>query len=123
MAENKDPKLFDFIKQVLSKNRTHPYDKKVASAYMLTQWLSHKKEFVQICNNINKYQFLLPDDVIYEYYMKRIPKGTKYVKWIKKRKADDKMKERIEKLQLHYPNLSTRECKMIISNLLRRNKK
>jgi len=117
-----DPTLFDFIKQLLSKSRTHPYDKKIAPAYMLSMWLSHKKEFTKICNDINKYQFLLPDDRIYEYYMKRIPKGTKYVKWVKKRKADDLMKKRIEKLQLHYPNLSTRECKMIISNLLRRKK-
>ena len=117
-----DPKLFDFIKQTLSKSRKHPYDKKVAPAYMLTMWLSHKKEFVGICNDINRYQFLLPDDRIYEYYMKKIPKGTKYVKWVKKRKDDDKMKDRIEKLQLHYPNMSKRECKMILNQLVRRRK-
>jgi hypothetical protein len=122
MTEKKDPTLFDFIKQTLSKNRKHPYDKKVAPAFMLTQWLSHKKEFVRICNDINQFQFLLPDEIIYEYYMKKIPKGTKYVKWVKKRKEDDKMKTRIEKLQTYYPNLSKRECKMILQQLVRRKK-
>jgi hypothetical protein len=50
-----------------------------------------------------------------------IPQGKRYIKWIKKRKTDDKLKNRINKLQEKYPELSIRECKMIISTL--KNKK
>lgn len=109
--------LFTFIEQIKTKQRKVPYDKKIASAWMLTQWLSHDKGLVKKCNDINKYQFLLPDEVIYEYYMNIIPAGKRYIKWVKKRKTDDKIKKKINKLQEKYPELSTRECKMIISNL------
>jgi hypothetical protein len=49
--------------------------------------------------------------------MSIIPTGKRYIKWIKKRKADDKLKKRIEKLQENNPKLSTKECKMIVSFL------
>jgi hypothetical protein len=121
----KDPTLFTFLNQIQNKRRTVPYDKKIANAYMLTQFLSHNNELIGKVNKINKYQFILPDEVVYEYYMNAIPQGKRYLKWIKKRKDDDKMKIRIEKLQENNPNLSKRECKMIISFLKgkkRRNK-
>lgn len=117
MPKSKDPTLFTFLNQIQSKRRTVPYDKKIANAYMLTQFLSHNNELIGKVNKINKYQFLFPDEVIYEYYMNAIPQGKRYLKWIKKRKDDDKMKKRIEKLQENNPNLSKRECKMIISFL------
>ena len=49
-----------------------------------------------------------------------IPSGKRYIKWIKKRKADKKINSIIEKLKKFYPDLSTRECKMIISFLMSR---
>ena len=122
MTEEKKPTLFDFINQVCTKSRKHEYDKRVASPFMLTQWLSHDKYFASKCNEINKYQSILPDEVIYEYYMSELPAGKRYIKWVKKRKADEKLKERIGKLQENFPNLSTRECKMIINQIVRRKK-
>lgn len=117
MSEDKQPTLFNFIDQITTKKKKHPYDKKIAPAYMLTQWISHDKNLVKKCNEINKHQFSLPDEIIYNYYMSVIPSGKRYIKWVKKRKEDEKMKTRIEKLQDYYPNLSKRECKMIISFL------
>lgn len=114
--------IFTFINQIVEGKRKHPYDRKIAPAYMLSMWLSHDKDLIYKCNDINKYQFLLPDEVVYEYYMSKIPKRKRFIKWVKKRKDDDKTKERIEKLQTHYPNLSTRECKMILNQLVRRKK-
>lgn len=113
----KEINLFTFLEQIQTKKRKVTYDKKVASAYIITQWLSHDKALLKRCNDINKYQFLLPDDIIYKYYMNIIPAGKRYIKWIKKRKTDDKIKKTIDKLQEMNPELSTRECKMIISNL------
>lgn len=112
--------LFTFLNQIQSKRRTVPYDKKIANAYMLTQWLSHDKDLVERVSKIAKYQYLLPDEVIYEYYMGSIPAGRRYIKWVKKRKEDDKTAKRIEKLQQLDPKLSTRECKMIIDSLKRK---
>jgi hypothetical protein len=109
--------LFTFLNQIQNKQRTVPYDKKTANAYMLSMWLSHDKDLIEKVNKINQYQFLLPDEIIYEYYMDSIPSGKRYIKWIKKRKADNKLKKRIDKLQEKYPELSTRECKMIITSL------
>jgi hypothetical protein len=122
MKKDNSPTLFDFIKQIQSKRRTYPYDKKVANAFMLSQWLSMDKTLLQRVNKINQFQFLLPDEVIYNYYMDVIPAGKRFIKFIKKRKDDDKLKNRIEKLQEQYPEMSVRECKMIISYLMNRKK-
>lgn len=110
--------LFTFLNQIQNKRRTVPFDKKIASAYMLSMWMSHDKGLIGRVNEINKHQFILPDEVIYEYYMDSVPAGKRYIKWVKKRKEDDKLKKRIEKLQEHNPNLSIRECKMIITYLM-----
>ena len=120
MTEEKQASLFDFINQVTSKSRKFKYDKKIAPAFMLTSWISHNRDFTKICNEINKIQGLLPDERVYEYYMKRLPAGKKYIKWVKKDKADEKIKTRIEKLQNFFPQLSKRECEMILSSLLRK---
>lgn len=110
--------LFTFMNQLQSKKRTHEYDKKIAPAFMLTQWLSHDKGLIGKVNKINQYQFLLPDKIIYEYYMDVIPTGKRYIKWIKKRKADVMLAKRIKKIQDNNPKLSTREAKMIITFLM-----
>ena len=47
--------------------------------------------------------------------MSVIPKGKVFSKFIKKRPEDKKLKTKIEKLKEEYPELSTRECKMIIT--------
>lgn len=120
MKKDEDVNLFTFLKQIQSKRRTVPYDKKIANAWMLSQWLSHDKDLVERVSRIAKYQQILPDDVIYEYYMDSIPAGRRYIKWVKKRKQDDKIVKRIENLQQLYPNLSKRECKMILSFLTRK---
>lgn len=112
--------LFTFLNQIQSKRRTVPYDKKIANAYMLSMWLSHDKDLVERVSKIAKYQYLFPDEVIYNYYMSVIPAGKRYIKWVKKRKEDDKTAKRIEKLQELDPKLSSRECKMIIDFLKRK---
>ena len=43
-----------------------------------------------IVNNLNRYQFSLSDDLIYQYYFHAIPKGKRYIKWTKKDKVDKK---------------------------------
>lgn len=119
MKKQQEVNLFTFLNQIQSKRRSVPYDKKIANGYILSQWLSHDKELLKKVNAINKYQFILPDEVIYEYYMSAVPAGRRYIKWIKKRKEDEKMEKRIKKLQELDPKLSVRECKMILSFLMK----
>lgn len=114
--------LFTYLNQIQSKKRTVEYDKKIASAWMISQFLSHDKSLVEKVSKINKYLNLLPDKIIYEYFMDVILPGKRYIKWIKKRKKDVKLEERIKKLKENYPNMSTRECQMIISFLINKRK-
>jgi len=116
----KEITLFTFLNQIQSKRKTVPYDKKIAPAYVLSLFLSMNKKYIETVNKINQYQFLLPDEVIYNFYMSAIPelpKRERFAKFIKGREADDKMKKRIDKLQEIHPEMSTRECKMVISYL------
>lgn len=119
----KEITLFTFIKQIQSKRRTVPYDKKIAPAFVLSLFLSMNRKYIKVVNRINKYQFLLPDEVIYEYYMKAIPQLTydeRYAKFIKKREEDDVVKKRLNKIRKLYPELPMKECKMILSSITRR---
>lgn len=110
----KKPTLFDFLNQIYLKTGKYAYDKKIAPAYMLSLWLSHDKYLIKHVNKINRLQFLLPDDIIYEYYMSVIPKGRRFVKWVKKTPEDKKMKKQIESIR-EGTNLSKREAKMVLT--------
>lgn len=110
----KKPTLFDFLNQIYLKTGKYAYDKKIASAYMLSLWLSHDKYLIRHVNKINRLQFILPDDIIYEYYMSVIPKGKRFIKWVKKTPEDKKMKKQIESI-MEGTNLSKREAKMVLA--------
>lgn len=120
MTKEKEVNLFTYLNQIQSKRRTHDYDKKIANSYLLSLFLSMDKDFIKHVDDINKYLFILPDEIIYEYYMKIIPQGRKYIKFIKKRKGDSKFNERVEKIRKLYPELSLKEAKMAITSLQRR---
>jgi hypothetical protein len=108
------PNLFDFLNQIYLKNQKYPYDKKAASAYMLSLWLSHDKYLINIVDKIVRLQFTLPDDIIYNYYMSEIPKGRRYIKWVKKTPEDKKNKKKLD-LIMEGTDLSKREAKMILA--------
>lgn len=110
----KELKLFDFVDQVSKKKQKFPYDKKIAPAYMISMFLSHNNELIELVNKINKYQFMLPDEIIYQFYIYEVPKKKRYIKWIKKKKEKD-MEEEIKKFKNKYPRLSMREAKMYIT--------
>jgi hypothetical protein len=110
---DKKPTLFDFIKQISTVKETYPYDKKIAPAYMLSMWLSHDKDLIEDVNEINKYQFLLPDEIIYKYYRSVVPKRKRYIKWVKK-KSDKEFEKKVEEIQEKYPRLSKRELKICL---------
>lgn len=123
MGNIEEPNLFTYIKQIQTKNRKYPYDKKIANAYILTLFLSMNKNYLSIINKINKYLYILPDETIYEYYMKEIPVGKVYSKFIKKREKSDIFKNRVEKIKKIYTEMSMRECEMLISSMMKKKEK
>jgi hypothetical protein len=111
--------IFTFLNQIQLKNDKIKYDKKIAPAFILSHWLSMDKEIINEVNDIIKYQFMIPDDVIYKYYMNIIPKKKRYIKFVKKRKEED-IKKKIDELKEKYPEMSIRECKIILNSLKNR---
>jgi hypothetical protein len=110
------PNLFTFLNAIFYKNKNVVYDKKKANAYMLSLWLSHDKELINIVNRLNPLQFKLSDDLIYQYYMNKIPRKKRFIKWVKKEGDDKKRKKTIDKMKEVY-GISTREAKMYLTFL------
>lgn len=103
------PNLFTFLNAIFYKKKI-PYDKSIAPAYMLSLWLSHDPKLIDIVNDINHLQFLLDDGIIYQYYMNQVPKGRRFIKWVKKTPKDKRIEKRIKELTEN-SELSKREAK------------
>ena len=92
---NKDITIFHYLNAINYKTEIE-YDKKIAPAFMLSMWLSHDPNILYIVNKINEIQFSLADNLVFEYYMTKIPRAKRFLKWTKKdidKKADKKLKE------------------------------
>ena len=83
---------------------------------MISLWLSHDNNLINSVNNINHYQFLFPDDVIYKYYFDVIPKGRRFIRWTKKDQIDKKRKDKIQKIKEQY-NVSKNEAMGILNHM------
>jgi hypothetical protein len=107
-----DSKLtpYDFLIQIADKKTKHPYDKKIAPAFLLLQWFSQDNYCIDIIHAINHLQFGLKDDIIYQYLFHKIPKNMSIPKWIKK--ESDNIDKKIEEIKIKY-GVSTHEALMI----------
>ena len=81
--------IFDYLNNLFYKKGL-VYDKKIASAYMITMFLSHDKSLLPIIDKINHLHFHIDDHLIYQYYYNTIPKGKRFLQYIKKDKTKDK---------------------------------
>jgi len=113
MSENKEPTLFTYLNQIYYKTNRYEYSKKLAPAYMLSMWLSHDNSLIDIVNKINGLQFLLKDDIIYKYYMNKVPKGKRWIKWVKKDPKDKEFDKEVKK-EMESRKLSKREAMMVV---------
>jgi hypothetical protein len=69
--------------------------------YILSLYFSHDKNLIEIVNRINEIQFFLPAKMIYKYYFYKIPKGRRWIKWVKKEESgilDEQLEEARERL-------------------------
>lgn len=79
---------------------------------MLSMWLSHDSNLIDTVNKINRLHFALRDDIIYKYYMDKVPKGKRWIKWVKKEPKDERIEKRIEEITGN-SKLSKKEAKRI----------
>ena len=105
---------FTFVDQICLKSHKVVYDKKVASAYFLCLHFSFFKDLVKIVDNVLPYLYTLGDKAIYDYLWHSIPKGSRFIRWPKK-KQEETLDLGISKLKEKHPDLSRREARMIVS--------
>ena len=93
MAAIKAKGLFDHIKQITDVQNPNYWDdisdedKKSWSNYMVNRFLSMKMDWVDIVNEVQKYQ--MEPEMLYKVYTNIFPKGKQWLKYIK---GDKKMK-------------------------------
>lgn len=101
---SKEITIFDYLNAINYKSDIS-YNKKIAPAFMLSMWLAHDPAVIHIVNRINEYQFKLADSLVFQYYMGKIPKGKRFLKWSKKEAADKKADKELKKV---YEDLNER---------------
>ena len=85
--------LFDHIKQITDVQNPNYWDdisdedKKSWSNYMVNRFLSMKMDWIDIVNEVQKYD--LEPKIVYKLYTNIFPKGKQWLKYIK---GDKKMK-------------------------------
>ena len=89
----KKKSLFDHVNQVTSVQNPNYWDdisdedKKSWSNYMVNRFLSMKMDWIDIVNEVQKYD--LEPEIVYKLYTNIFPKGKQWLKYIK---GDKKMK-------------------------------
>ena len=89
----KKKSLFDHIKQITDVQNPNYWeeisdeDKKSWSNYMVNRFLSMKMDWIDIVNEVQKYQ--MEPEILYKVYTNIFPKGKHWLKYIK---GDKKMK-------------------------------
>jgi len=102
--------LFDCLDAINFK-KPYKYKKSDCSGYMLVMWLSHDPSLIDICNEINQHVFHLKDDLIFKYFLRKVPKKRRFLKWTKKSKESEIKEKEIQKLMDEY-GISSREAKL-----------
>ena len=100
----KDITIFNYLNAINYKTEVE-YNKKIAPAFLLSLWLSHDKELLPIINRVNEIHFSLPDHLIFRYYMEKIPRGKRFLKWTKKdtdKKQDKRLSEMLKEISMKY---------------------
>ena len=93
MPKIKRKNLFDHIQAVTSQQNPNYWDeisdedKKSWSNYMVNRFLSMKMDWIDIVNEVQKYQ--MEPEMLYKIYTNIFPKGKQWLKYIK---GDKKMK-------------------------------
>ena len=103
--------IFDWLNEI-SYNKT-PWssftekDQESFNRYMITRFISMKKDYIDIVNLIQKYP--LSNMALYNFYCKTIPKNKTFFRYIKPKK--DTMNDLLTTILANDFNISKREIK------------
>lgn len=110
----KDNSLFDAIKSINDKKKRDINHNK-ANGYILSLYMAQDRNLIQYANKINPYIFHLDNKIVFKYYIKRIPKKNRFIKWTAKQKIDKNKQKQIDELCLKY-NISPKEAKLSLKD-------
>lgn len=107
-----DKNFFNYANAIQNKTKIE-WDEKACNNYMLLLHLSHCNEYLPIINPINEriFDYIIPNECIFKYYMDKIPRGRKGIRWVKKNKIKE---AKVEKLMEKY-GISKREALLCLS--------
>ena len=79
--------FFDYATAIQSKSKIE-YNDKEANGYMLMLHFSHDNSLLEIVNKLNVHIFkgIIPNKCVYSYFYDKVPKGKRWIRWIKKNK-------------------------------------
>ncbi len=93
--------LFDYLNSLFYKKEVEPFNKTICNPYMISMYLAHERDLINMVQEMNKIQFSLPDGrerIVYEYYLSKVPRGRRFIKWTKKDKASKKKEKQLEEI-------------------------
>ena len=80
--------IFDFLNSINDKKKIE-INTKDFSPYMVSLWLSHASDCIDVVNRLNPYIFNTSSKATYEYYFNAISKSKRFIKYTKKSKIDE----------------------------------
>lgn len=100
----------DMNKFVFQKNTKIEND---IPTFLLMHYLSFDKSIIKKVNKMNKVMYSVPDNKVLSYFFHEIPKGNRYIKWIKKNEKYKKYEEQLKELVLNEKAKNLTEAKML----------
>ena len=79
-------KAFDVLNSIFDKKEID-YKQSDLPPYIISLWLSGDKHLIDIVNRMNCVQFQIKPEMVYKYYFYKIPKGRRFIKWVKKKEV------------------------------------
>lgn len=107
--------LFDHIKEICQHqdpdywNKLTDADKRTWSTYMVNRFLSMNEEWVDVVNDIQLLSQAMTPEVVYKLYINVIPKGRRWLKYIKSTK-DKKYEEWLIELMVKHFETSQKQA-------------
>ena len=112
MAKSKANPLTECLNAVNFKV-PYKYDKKSVGAWVLTLFVSEGQDIYHHANEMSKIMFSVPDEVVFKYYVKAIPRKQRYLRFTKKTK-ESKEKEKAAQILMDQYGISKREALLSI---------
>lgn len=90
------------------------FDKNETPIWLLIHWLAHDDDSINKVNALNKVLYYVKDEAAWSYFVDVVPKGSKWIKWIKKVVITKERQKHLTELTEQY-NISELEAIEILN--------